>query len=442
MVRELFIHYYNDGEEISTDIIHKLNISDLFRITNQKATVNFVGVVIAKNNILVSFPKYFDHSHLEEVEKNHYIKLISTLLIKGKSSFSSKYDNNTEESKFSKEFPIDSYITIRNYYKKYGIYNKKTKIETKNGSGKLNWGKTIRKSSKIIQDNGIVFLPIITSKNITRSVFIGQCMEFILADVFSKYSKVLYFTVPFQKGPSDGIFKNFKACARKLKLIKNQYFKDSEKELIQAMIEYFEWLSDRQGTLVITTNNFNNYWETMVHLYLNKRFCGVSNDKIEWGENLRFKFYKYKEFVEPEENQQYSNTRKFSIEFDHISYNLDEKQIFLFDSKYVNHELDRLNYKQAFYYYFLNAKYPDTAIYNGLMAPTSKHEYMKIHVDRTVNHEIVEENIKGLENSSEGYAEGYADGLKIVEYYLNLKDLLHFTLDNLNEFKIEFRKTI
>lgn len=410
----------NDGEVFDSEKLNDFQINNLLRSTNGTTTINFVGVIVSRNHTLLSFPKHFDHEKLSLEEKKEYAKSIASLLVKGSST-----TNPRQKDAKSNEFPMDRYLAIVDYYKKYGIYNKKIRVENNSNQGRPNWKKTIRKSQKIIQDNGIVFLPVISVKNKNNSVFLSDCMQFILSYTYEQYSDILNFLLPYKNFPSDNIFKNFKACVRKLKLIKNRYFKDTEKELIQAMISYFEWISTRNGILAVTTTDFPLYWESMVHILLNKQFEGFKNNNLVFGNEPKFKFLKKTERTETEENRKYSKTQEFSIEFDHISIN-DENKIILFDSKYMN-KIKDLNYKQAFYYYFLKAKYPHAKIYNGLIAPTSGKDKSNVHIDRSWINGITKET-------------GYSDGLKIMVHYLNLKKIIDFTLSNIHDFKKEMRE--
>ena len=251
-------------------------------------------------------------------------------------------------------------------------------------------------------------------------------MQFILSHTYEQYSDILNFLLPYKNFPSDNIFKNFKACVRKLKLIKNRYFKDTEKDLIQAMISYFEWLSTRKGILAVTTTDFPLYWESMVHIFLNKTFSGIENNKIKLSKEPTHRFYKRSENTETKENREHSQTQGFSIEFDHFSISDREDEIVLFDSKYMK-SISELNYKQAFYYYFLKEKYPHAIIHNGLIAPTHGAPYDRVHIDRTWIDGVTVE-------------QGYSDGLKIMVHYLNLKTVIDFTLSNIVGFKKEMRK--
>jgi len=100
----------------------------------------------------------------------------------------------------------------------------------------------------------------------------------------------------------------------------------------------------------------------------------------------------------------------YSIEFDHLYINNEIQVIYLFDSKYYSNEISGLNYKQAFYYYYLYNLYPNYKIYNGLILPTEKEYYNKVHVDRS-KQENIEHNKK-------------QDGLKIIEHYININQIL------------------
>ncbi|MBF0806700.1 MULTISPECIES: LlaJI family restriction endonuclease [unclassified Streptococcus] len=411
----------NDGEVYDKEKLNSFQIDDLLRYTNGTCTINFVGVVVSQGSTLFSFPKHFDHEKLSIEEKKEYAKAIASLLVKG----SSPINFQKKDSK-SNEFPVDSYLLVVDYYKKFGIYNKKIKVENITNQGRPNWKRTIRKSQKVIQDNGIVFLPIISIKDKNSSVFLSDCMQFILSNTYDKYSEILNFVLPYKEFSSDNIFKNFKACVRKLKLIKNRYFKDSEKELIQAMISYFEWLSFRNGVLAITTTDFPLYWESMIHVLLNKTFSGIDNDGIDLSNESTYKFIKQSEKTESCENREHSETQGFSIEFDHIYISDTEDEIILFDSKYMK-SISELNYKQAFYYYFLKEKYPQSKIHNGLIAPTHGAPYDEVHIDRT-----------WIEDVSR--VKGYSDGLKIIVHYLNLKTVIDFTLSNIFEFKAQMRE--
>ena len=108
------------------------------------------------------------------------------------------------------------------------------------------------------------------------------------------------------------------------------------------------------------------------------------------------------EYVESKETIEKSKNRNlYKVQYDHISIDNENKRVIIFDSKYFNNEVNELNYKQLFYHYNLMQKYKDFKIYNGLLIPTEREYYTKVHIDRMD-----------------------LDGVKIIEHYINLNDVL------------------
>lgn len=141
----------------------------------------------------------------------------------------------------------------------------------------------------------------------------------------------------------------------------------------------------------------------MINEYLNDKFVEIQNDKIIWGVSKGVVFYKPDmEYVESDEIIKKEKDRNvYKVQYDHISIDNNNKVVIVFDSKYFNNEVNELNYKQLFYHYNLMCKYKNYTIYNGLLIPTEKEYYTKVHIDRTD-----------------------LDGVKIMEHYINLKDVL------------------
>ncbi|HGI4203457.1 TPA: LlaJI family restriction endonuclease, partial [Streptococcus agalactiae] len=269
-------------------------------------------------------------------------------------------------------------------------------------AGNIDWNRTVNKSNKIIQKKGVIFFPFTIKRTRDKSVFISECMNYVLSDA-SRYKKIINTIMPYEYINKNNIFNNLRYVLNELKKIRNLYFKDIEKRLINNLIEYIEWKSTTRDNIRLITLKFENYWEIMINEYLNDGFCGIEEDQIIWGENKQNKFSKPEmEYVESVEKRlQHRGRSPYKIQYDHIFIDDDNHKIVLFDSKYFNAEVDQLNYKQLFYHYNLKQKYPEFLIYNGLLLPTEKNYYTKIHVDRTD-----------------------LDGVKIVEHYINLNSVL------------------
>ena len=406
-----------DGDQVKKEFAQHWG-SSYFNIFNGKAYVDFVGIILKKNEILFSFPKHFSFGELSSKEKSYAMKEILFLITKGISFNFSKNSNNA--------FPIDSYLMIQDYYKQYGLHFVTTRLYVQGYDGHIDWHRTIGKSDKIIQNNGVIYLPFVTIKFRKNYEFIAECMEFVLNYVYQRLSKYLNFLTPYSKKIRNPIFSNSTRCVKELKKNKNYFFKDIEKKLIDALINFFEWEASHSDNISIVTTHFEIYWESMIELYLNYKFVGFkNNNEIEWGEEgVGLGNFTKPEpyFIEDEEVIKSKNNTPWKIEFDHFFIDKDAKKIYLLDSKYIYKDgFSSFNYKQAFYYYFLKQYYGNEyKIYNGLIAPTSQEYHHKIHVNRA-NRPLEFQN--------------YDDGLLIYEHYVNLNEVIKFTKNHLVEFR-------
>lgn len=404
------IQYIHEGDVLNQDILQNYNISNLVKINDYITTSNFVGVVMSDQGILASFPKHYNYNNLDERQRSNAINKIISFLSKGLYTKSSNEDNN---------FPLDSYLIIKEYYQKYGIYRNNTKINSVNGRGRINWKKTIQKSNKIVQENSIVFLPLITSKRKYENVFVTECMEFVLFDSYHKYSLFTKFFIPYYNKPQNRVFNNFDTCLKVLNKIKGNYFKDTEKKLINALIKFFRWKATKSSNLVIATTDFEDYWETMIHFYLNVHFEGFENDRIVFGKNNFYNFRKKTDKV----SEHSEKARDFSVEYDHLAVNESAKEVIVLDSKYRK-EITSLDYKQAFYDFQLREQYGDSYTYfNGLIIPSESSYHIRVHVDKNIYSEDGEQ---------------VTNKLKIVEHYIKLEEILDFILRH----RLEFMKLL
>ena len=392
----------NDGQAVDKDFVNSWDILDYCLQYNGSLTISFVGAVIKNNKTLFSFPKHYQVDKMTD-DQVSCMKQILYVLAKSKASYGS-FDKGVKG-----EFPIKAYLGVLMHYKKYGLYLADERYLEKGYAGNVDWDRTVNLSNKIIQKKGVIFFPFVIKKNRDKSVFISECMNYVLSDA-SKYRSLISTIMQYEFVNKDSIFRNLKYVINELKKIKNMYFKDIEKRLINNLIEYIEWKSKAKNNVRLLTLKFENYWELMITKYLNDKFSGIikdnsseDNDKIIWSDNKKYRFEKPKmEYIEtPKTISKFPNRKPHKIQYDHIFIDDENRYIVIFDSKYFKDEIDELNYKQLFYYYNIYQKYPEYCIDNGLLVPTEKDYYIKIHVDRTD-----------------------LDGVKIVEHYINLKLVL------------------
>lgn len=389
------IEIVNDGQMVDEEFVNSWEIFDYCDQYNGKLTISFVGVIIKNKRVLFSFPKHYKVTKIKD-NQDVCMKQILYILSKNKVSYGS-FDKG-----LNGEFPVKSYYGILNHYKKYGLYLSSESYFQNGYEGNVDWSRTINKSNKIVQKNGVIFFPFVVKKTRDRSVFISECMNYVLSDA-SNYKDFITTIIPYKNINKNPIFQNLRYVINELKKIRNHYFKDIEKKLINNLINYIEWKSRSKDNVRLLTLKFENYWETMINEYLNDKFVEIQNDKIIWGVSKGVVFYKPDmEYVESDEIIKKEKDRNvYKVQYDHISIDNNNKVVIVFDSKYFNNEVNELNYKQLFYHYNLMCKYKNYTIYNGLLIPTEKEYYTKVHIDRTD-----------------------LDGVKIIEHYINLKDVL------------------
>lgn len=392
-----------DGDPISKEIVSKWNIEKNCIVANGQYRVNFVGFILKKNAIFLSFPKHYNHGGMSDNELLVIMKKIVEVIFRNRSSVGSSDIGDKDE------FPVLAYKNILNYYKKYGIYHSYRKFTKTGYQGKINWKKTIANSNKVIQENGIIFFPFINNIKKREHVFLSECMKFVFAEVFNEYREILNNLLPFKYDNISYNFANYQKTYIELNIIKNRYFKDTEKALINSLIMYFHWKSSNKNNFKMITSKFDIYWEQMINRYLNGKFSGYANNKIIWGDNSnKFVFESKHENLETNntKNSPGYNGRSFSITLDHYCMDKDNKVIYVFDSKYYT-DITSLNYKQLVYHYHMKENYKDYEVINGLFIPSAQIYTTRMHLDRRD-----------------------IDNILIMEHYVNLEEVLKYSLEH------------
>lgn len=375
----------------------------------KKEVFDFVGFVLYKNKLLTVLPKHFYENNEEEKETiiddtKVLFNVIRKYLIETKSSaIANKYIGS--EMNYESDYPFFEFFGIYNYYKKYGIYKEQEEILKKNLNGNVSWKDTIRKSPVVASKNGFIFLDLYSKKKNNINVFISQCMIYIINHTIKSFPYFFSFSpIPYAESKID-FLKNKEYTLRQLYQYKNLIFKDTDKDLIDLMIAFFEkYEGDNNGGAIhIKINYFDAIWEKMVNKYLNDYFKEVDpktqkllfNDKK--GEfNRKFSS---KSFDIDKSNH------NFSIKPDH--YLDEEKTVYIFDSKYYD-DVNDLNYKQFAYNVLISNKTlpEEKLIYSALLLPGKKES--KIHLD-----------------IADDYRQGNISSNYIIEQYLPIKEIMH-----------------
>lgn len=366
---------------ISEEIIKKYNLTrkqysetiDTEGIHHRKST--FVGLVIIANRILASLPKHYMNidvfNKLAVQKKLAHLKLITRVILAY--TWSNQYTQSNDQKYIGSSFPFDAFFNIYKFFKQHGLYYHEIKVTHKGYNGHISWKDTITKSTKLINNGNLIFLPFYLKNTEYESDFITNCMIFVINYTTSTYGSLIglsKISSLSSKGINYSLLKDREGVVCKLKKIFFKTFKDSQKELIFNLIRFFQNINYQdKKRFSLCHYSFNLIWEAVVGEYLNNYFIEVDEEKdnnsisghLLFSNTLLYghRFSKLK--------RQYYDLANHShyIEPDH--YYLSGNKQYIFDSKYYD-DLKQIDYKQIGYYFFLKNRAKNT--YNALITPT------------------------------------------------------------------------
>ena len=418
------VYYYGqDGEKVDAAIksLFNLDEKELRWSTEMNASVyDFVGFVFNGNNILVVFPKHYtglasiymlNYSHAECA---YDIKLLYGVIRKysektGVSSRAKTYIGAKDG--YDSDYPFIPFFEIYDYFQKYGLYKEKNDKVVPGSSGKVSWKKTIEKAQKIVSEGNLVFAPLYVKKKNLNSVFITDCMAFIIDHTIDNFHNFFSLHNTGYRRDEFDYLSNIDFVISTLKQYANRVFKDIHKQLIMNMIIFFEHYKyqtrPKGGKIHVNIRYFDKIWQDMIDIYLNRHFAGVDAT----GERLIFDVHQMRSpiiFKEKTYTDIDDSNHHLYIDVDHVA--LDGNRLYIFDSKYY-YEVNHLNYKQYSYNEMLRYYYPGvTVICNALLLPGS---------DRHETHFLL----------NPAYAGSRLMGNKIIEQYFSTKKIMEDYLD-------------
>ncbi len=249
----------NDGDISDPIVVKEYGIEQL--CTNGK--YDFVGFINKNNKILIACPKHY------EFRDSSDIKLIVRCIIK---SFR-KTDKGSTEA-ISCNIPLRPYLHVLDYYYKHGIFRHISSDYRLGYGGNIDWNRTIRKSPKVVSGGNLLFLPFDIKHVKSENSFISECMTYVINDGFEQFGKYAGIGIRIDTDGFKYSFRNTESVMRQLKAEEGRYFKDSEIQLIRALISYFAWEGSVTEQSYFITQSFEWSWESMIHNYLNLNFAG------------------------------------------------------------------------------------------------------------------------------------------------------------------------
>lgn len=183
---------------------------------------------------------------------------------------------------------------------------------------------------------------------------------------------------------------NRKYVLRQLYRYKNYIFKDNNKRLLTNLIDFFEQIDKKPkgGSYHFKIRYFDKIWETIVGEYLNNFFVDVrKNDEgiQELIFNTEFKNAKPRFVIEERDRTFEIENKKDSKRIIPDHYYENEKNIYVFDSKYYQH-ISELNYKQLAYTFLIgnNKEKCKKKIYSALILPGNYKARYNLNIEGTL----------------------------------------------------------
>ena len=143
---------------MSIDYKH-FNLREHCHVNTNEINDRFVGVKVDSNNPLIYFPLGY-----EIPERENDLKVDIKNLFKVLAIFTDKTDRVIHMEEVTKsqqvEFPIQSYLNVINYYFDHnGSYYSEIETTYKiNNKGKINWTRTIKTQTPMIQGKSMLYL--------------------------------------------------------------------------------------------------------------------------------------------------------------------------------------------------------------------------------------------------------------------------------------------
>lgn len=371
------IYYYGQDGEIADDGLIKmfgLGTKEIRYSDKVDANVfDIVGFVYKENKILVVFPKhYYDKSDIDLFNQtNRYlgsdIKLLYNVIKKY-----GEHENTTASANsylgavdgYASDYPFKPFYEVYDYFQKYGIYKEQEIQVVKGMTGKVSWKDTLRKSNKIISDGNLIFSPFYVSKKNFNEVFLTECMAFIIDYTIDFFNAFLSMKKTGIKYRFD-FLNNIDYVLLQLKTRQSTIFKDSQKHLIQSMVNFFEQFRGKAkgGRTHLRIRYFDMIWQCMIARYINRHFVSIDatsgavifDDAID--NSTVF-------FTDTTFNDIDDSYHHFKIDIDHVAYS--NNILYIFDSKYYG-VITEFHYKQFAYNEILRYYYPGIVEINNIL---------------------------------------------------------------------------
>lgn len=221
----------------------------------------FVGVAVAGNTVIRSFPKYLgkDEKAFEDI-----IRVLWKMQLERKLELS---ENNGEYSNIDNSFSLACKL-LRDYLAN-GLYSDDSEKQDMSGLGTPEWTRTINRFLPVIGKRPVYLNLIFKHSEADPENFFTQVHRAILNQIFDIFEhsgvlKILNLSNPHLYHKSLSSFGGVKNLVRKLKSELSQHFDNRRITLLRLMLAYLENINlslGKETIFLCGTTAFNLVWE-------------------------------------------------------------------------------------------------------------------------------------------------------------------------------------
>lgn len=283
-----------EGQRYTKDNIpNEFLDSGYFNLNKDKTVTSKVcGICIINKQTYLFLPKGVNET-LESDRKLKIARRVFKSLLKYKDTIRLSHEENEWLGKENNEIEsIDTIGWLINDYFKHGLYKEEYKKYENNGSGKIDWNRTIKLKLPIINNSEFLYLDLITNKNhINTNSIISAIHNNIICEcsnefgwLYDRKNNLTKIDLPLT------IEQQIILLKRKLR----EVFSGYQINLLQKMIIYLEKVKNESIEFNILTPYYYYVWEAMI-----KETMGHNNKlqnyvpKPYW--NINDKIYKTKQ---------------------------------------------------------------------------------------------------------------------------------------------------
>ena len=258
---------------MSIDYKH-FNIREHCHVNTNEINDRFVGVKVDSNNPLIYFPLGYELPERESDLKGDIKNLFNVLAI-----FTDKTDRVIHMEEVTKsqqvEFPIQAYLNVINYYFDHnGSYYSEIETTYKiNNKGKINWTRTIKTQTPMIQGKSMLYLnPAVRVSTSNFNSLITKIHKYCVYESFNTIGW-LYTT---NKPEQPDILLDKKLFISTLNTKLSNTNNDNDKKLFRSMIAIINFIDEKtiNKQFYYGTDKFEIIWEKLID-----NFFGENNKK-------------------------------------------------------------------------------------------------------------------------------------------------------------------